>query len=254
MTKPRTSCKYDASSTSTIDNCGPLVDSGASYSAIRIVELVFVTAIILPKWNGTLESIPVALYGCQFWQYGVCDYASEPLRIIDSISLPCRCDETTTVWIRYLKLDGGLQWVIHQIVTEYGNICQIGSPQLVLQKHSDEKITFTLLRIYRLFHMRISCFWIVGKGTVKTTVKASVCHVWAWSEVQTIIDRVHHHVCGHSDFGDIKTLLQRNKLWSQQAGDYVNQSIACCHGCRSTSLPSLYVKCCFAYLTDTLIK
>lgn len=48
-----------------MNNFGPLVGSGALYSAIGIVELAAVAAMIVSQWNGTLESISDTLHGCQ---------------------------------------------------------------------------------------------------------------------------------------------------------------------------------------------
>lgn len=36
----------------------------------------------------------------------------------------------------------------------------------------------------------------------------------SWTQTNRIIDKVHRHTCGISNYSDIRTLLQRNKLWN----------------------------------------
>lgn len=55
--------------------------------------------------------------------------------------------------------------------------------------------------------------------------------------MKSITNRNYLHVCGHSDYNDMKTLLIRNKLWSDEEPDYLKQTIAACRGRHSTALP-----------------
>ncbi len=55
--------------------------------------------------------------------------------------------------------------------------------------------------------------------------------------MKSIIDKVHKHVCGHSTFTDIKTLLQRNDFWSEDAKKYLAETLEKCPSCLTTSLP-----------------
>lgn len=38
-----------------------------------------------------------------------------------------------------------------------------------------------------------------------------------WKEVKLILDKLHKHVCGHATYSEIKPLLKRNNLWSNEA-------------------------------------
>lgn len=58
-----------------------------------------------------------------------------------------------------------------------------------------------------------------------------------WNEVQAIVDKVHKHVCEHSNYTDIKVLLQRNNLWSIQVEKYLPQVLETCESYRATALP-----------------
>lgn len=216
---------------------GPLVDSGAPYSAIGIVELAVVAAVILPRWNGQLDAVPNAINNCRYWQYGNGNHASEPRKINGSISLPCRTDTNTVVWIRHLVLDGSSQWVIGQNVTSFGNICQIGNPLLVLQQEHNDTISFPLTKVNRLLYMPTSYFGTESNARGKSLSSSSAAIVRPWNEIKTIVDRVHRHVCGHSNYGDIKTLLERNNLLNDDVCEYIQQLISNCRGCRSTLLP-----------------
>ena len=59
-----------------------------------------------------------------------------------------------------------------------------------------------------------------------------------WNEVKRIIDKVHKHICGHASFSDIRTLLERNDMWSKEVEKYISSTVETCHGCRATSFPN----------------
>lgn len=84
------------------------------------------------------------------------EHGSEPRLIFGSISISCRADDETIVSIRHFILQGSSQWVIDQKVTEYGNICQIGSPMLVLKQNDDERTRLSLVKLDRLLYMPAS--------------------------------------------------------------------------------------------------
>ena len=52
-----------------------------------------------------------------------------------------------------------------------------------------------------------------------------------------IIDKVHNHVFGHSSFTDIKSLLERNGIWNDDAHKCLSTIIETCSSCNETSLP-----------------
>lgn len=64
---------------------GPLVDSGIPYSAIGIVEIVTIGC-VLPRFNGTIDAIPLSPGDFSQWQYRTGDNAS-PLRRIPGSNL-----------------------------------------------------------------------------------------------------------------------------------------------------------------------
>lgn len=51
---------------------------------------------------------------------------------------------------------------------------------------------------------------LVGKTATVTSTNNTDHH--SKSEISRIVNKVHDHVCGHSSYGDMKTLLERNKL------------------------------------------
>lgn len=199
--------------------------------------MAVVSAITLPHWNGSLDSIPETLNNCQYWQYGNGDHSSEPRKILGSIALLCRTEDGVIIWIRHLALEGSSQWVVGQNIPSFGDICQMGQPRLVLQGANSENIVLLLMKIDRLLYLPAQCFVQSSNKTATTLSASSASTLRPSCEVKAIIDRAHHHVCGHSDYGDIKTLLDRNDLWNDDARDYVTQVISRCKRCSSTMLP-----------------
>lgn len=59
----------------------------------------------------------------------------------------------------------------------------------------------------------------------------------SWPTPKAIVDRIHCHICGHARYSDIRTLLQRNNLWSQDVETYLISVISKFRACRATSPP-----------------
>lgn len=58
-----------------------------------------------------------------------------------------------------------------------------------------------------------------------------------WKTRKEIIDEVHRHVCGHSNFNDIKTLPERNTVWNEDCADYLRDLLGTCIACHEITLP-----------------
>lgn len=37
----------------------------------------------------------------------------------------------------------------------------------------------------------------------------------SWTEIKSLVDNVHKHVCGYATFTDFKLLLQHSRLWNE---------------------------------------
>lgn len=59
----------------------------------------------------------------------------------------------------------------------------------------------------------------------------------SWDSVKKVVDRVHRHVCGHATFSDMRTLLIRNRLWSNEVQHYLSQTVSECVSCKASSTP-----------------
>lgn len=108
---------------------------------------------------------------------------------------------------------------------------------LVLDQNDVDLTRVLLIKVDRLLHMPVSCFGLSDVINSPKAVASSTAKVRSWSDVKKIIDRIRRHGCGHSEFGDMNMLLERNKLWLHEVENYLKQSIARCLGCRSASLP-----------------
>lgn len=65
-------------------------------------------------------------------------------------------------------------------------------------------------------------------GTVIETPPATICK---------IIDPVHKNVCGHTNYSGIKTLLQRNNIWSDAVDHQLPETVEKCTHWRATAKP-----------------
>ena len=58
-----------------------------------------------------------------------------------------------------------------------------------------------------------------------------------WAELKAIVDKVHHHVCGHSNYHDIQILLDRNGLWNADVRKYLSTVLYTCSSCTVVQEP-----------------
>lgn len=105
---------------------GPLVDDGAPYSGLGLVELRTFARNLLPQWKGELDPLPNSVVDTPFWQYGSGSHASPKRAILGSILIPAYTTNGNVLQIRHLVIDGSSQWVIRRNVTRKSNIIHRG--------------------------------------------------------------------------------------------------------------------------------
>lgn len=196
---------------------GPLVDDGAPYSGLGIVELRTLATSLLPDWDGKLDPVPVQIQSRPYWQYGKGSHASSKRKILGSILLKANSDSGAPVLIRHLVLDGSSQWVIGRNFTKSCNILHMDTNvlQFRLPDQTFDTLSLTEDGDHSYLSFQVFCS---NEGHLDGSVVDLVCSYTAdsdirpWSEVKKIIDRVHAHVCGHSSYEDMKLLLAQQHL------------------------------------------
>lgn len=88
-----------------------------------------------------------------------------------------------------------------------------------------EEVSLPLTKVDRLLYMPATCLGVSSADTVTASHASNTTAYTArpWSEIKTIIDRIHLLVCGHYAYGYMKTQLERNQLWNGNADEYVMQ-------------------------------
>lgn len=188
----------------------PLVDDGAPYSAIGNVKLRLLLGHLGKEGGFVIEPIPSSLHGHTHWQYGVGEHASAPRAILGSVKVPAVSENGRSVLIRHLVLDGSSQWVIGKNVTGRSNILHIDYN--ALQFMADGVIDhFSMTTIGLLSYLPMSVF---SNEPCNTSALSCLSGILLkdrpWSQVKSIADKVHKHVCGHANFTDVRLLLERN--------------------------------------------
>lgn len=89
-------------------NVGPLIHDGAPYSAIGIPGVRVLQANDIRKTN-SISPKPKPMENKNSWRYGQGERASEPRKILGSISITARFDSGLLINITFLVLDGSLQ-------------------------------------------------------------------------------------------------------------------------------------------------
>lgn len=62
-------------------------------------------------------------------------------------------------------------------------------------------------------------------------------HLSTWEQLKRFIYKVHYHVCGHDEFGDMKHLLKRNDLWTGDDETYIKTVVGQFNACRAELKP-----------------
>lgn len=131
--------------------------------------------------------------------------------------------------------------MIRQNLIGTGSIEQVDFPKLVVGNGSSNLLTLQLFKRQNLLYMPFSAFYCPTKMTLASSSASTSMHnhEHKCKETKNIVDRVHHHVCGHADFSDLRLLLQRNDLWLNDVDQYLSEVFAKCRGCKATSSSTL---------------
>lgn len=125
----------------------------------------------------------------------------------------------------HLVVEGSSQWVIGRNVTlvcsmlhRNDNRLQFpsinGVADYLTMKDAD---THSYIMLDRFTHVR-DCsgslspdsIALIGSSASASSTPSPIMR--SLHDIKRIIDLVHNHVCGHASYGDIRTLLQRNKI------------------------------------------
>jgi len=221
---------------------GPLCDDGAPYCGIGLIEFNLIQPYVAPEFKGTFEELPESIRSRPFWQYGDGKHKSAAKAIVGSIMFTALSDQGNYIRMRHLIIEGSSQWLIGRNVTKSCDILHIGKNLLKLP--DDDTISLVDKDLHSFIPYNTFC----GKRRVlcesdKSTIFCATAIVSCseesrpWIETKKIVDKVHTHVCGHSNFSDIKILLERNSIWDESVEKYLVQIMESCISCRTTALP-----------------
>ena len=236
-------CDQACDSGMTVTPCGPLLDDGAPYSGLGTAEFHVLQPEVLPEWNQKFDPIPESVKHTPYWQYGTGSHASQRKRIVGSVLLTARCNDGTLIQIRHLLIEGSSPWVIGRNVTRKCNILHAEGDLLQVPVVNSNSVSLSLLE--HELHSYIPSEAFHSKTTAGSSKRlfcatANLQEIHAdrpWSEIKKIVDKVHKHVCGHASYTDIKTLLERNKLWNPAVHKYLSTTVERCPSCNVTAEP-----------------
>jgi len=149
------------------------------------------------------------------------------------------------IHIRHLVIDGSSQWLIGRNVTKLCDIIHQNENVLKLPPENDTKKSDTIKMIDHGFHSYLPWDIFCSEKTKEKPVTFKFFCATAqiegkstsWAATKKIVDKVHKHICGHSNYTDIKLLLERNELWSIDVEKYLTGVLEKCSACKTTALP-----------------
>lgn len=223
---------------------GPLIADGAPYSGIGHEEFLDLQASIMPCFNGVFDPLPPGIINRPFWQYGSGKHASPRKKIIGSICLNLLSDEGTNLQMRHLIIQGSSPWIIERNVTSQVDIIHRNGNYLEFSvSHSNTTNTLGLINSDLHSYLPRHKFSHNKFVSVQDPHSEAICShtsdaVLSWNDKKNIINRVHKHTCGHSNYKDIKLLLQRNKIWDENCVGFLSYLLESCPHCAVVSQPS----------------
>ena len=99
----------DKSSFSSCHFIGPLLDDGAPYSGLGLVELKILSPYLHTNWSGKLDPLPRAIADRTHWKYGSGSHSSDSRRMLGSIIISARLNGRTMINIRHIVIEGSSQ-------------------------------------------------------------------------------------------------------------------------------------------------
>ena len=152
--------------------------------------------------------------------------------------------EGTTMQMRHLIIDGSSPWLIGRNVTTKGNMIHANGNRLEFPQHNGLIDTINLVDHDMHSFIAKERFYHHEFNSLHDPTIQSLCSATAATvnedrkKTQRLIDKVHKHVCGHSNYRDIQPLLERNNIWSEECKKYLTDILETCPGCHATELPS----------------
>ena len=223
---------------------GPMVDDGAPYCGMGLEELLKLATSIMPNWNGKLEPLPSSIISRPWWQYGKGNHASQAKKILGSVMLSLRSNEGSVLRLRHLIIEGSSPWLIGRNVTAKGNILHASGNRIEFPHPDGSVDTIQLIDHDMHSYMRKEFFFHEQHKSLHDPTVQLLCSYTAasvdltWKKRKELIDKVHRHVCGHSNYRDIRMLLERNGIWNDECNKYLSHVLESCASCHETRLPA----------------
>lgn len=98
------------------ENLGPLLDYGAPYSAIGLVELRILLSEMCLSFPESFGPFPHCLKGFTKFQYGKDAHSSKSRKTLGSIVLTATSDTGNEMIIRHIIIDDSSQWIIGKML------------------------------------------------------------------------------------------------------------------------------------------
>ena len=217
---------------------GPMVDDGAPYSALGSTELR-----LLGLSDDNLDPIPSTIATFKYWQFGSGAHSSPAKPILGSTKLYFRSDSGQKISICHIVVSGSSPWLLGRNVTTNCDIIHLDGHYIRFKniQRKNDKISLVNFEHHSYIPFRsvvtdakngkaINC--LAGFGVSNPEQRTLT-----WPYVKRIVDRVHRHVCGHAAYSDIRTLLERNDMWTSSVKHYLDRIIQQCANCVKSSRP-----------------
>lgn len=200
---------------------GPLLDNGASHSALGTMELKLLFENVRCTEKTQIEHILDSIYGFTHFQYRAGEHVSAPGKILRLIVITAKEKNAQKVSIRHLAIDGNRKWVIGIGITKYCHVLHMD--QICLQLIGNGvKDYFSVIAKNLLSYIPMSAYMSdASEKYIMSYMTANIKEERSWSYVKAIVSKVHRHVCGHASFTCIRIVLEQNDLWSDEVTEHV---------------------------------
>ena len=195
-----------------------------------------------------ISPLPDSIAHYRYWQFGSGTHASEAKPIRGSVLLNFISDSGSTITIRHVVISGSSPWVLGRNITRKCDLVHLDGNFIRFPPTDGLCNTLSMINIDEHSYVTISCSSQMPVASPSTHTLAgyraqldSLAQLpvdqRSWPQLKRIVDRVHSHTCGHASYSDIRSLLERNGLWTPAVSHYLNETIEKCVNCVASSSP-----------------
>lgn len=147
--------------------------------------------------------------------------------------MTAKSDHGNPTRICYLVVKGSSNWVIGRNVTRASDVLHYGCSIILFPPLNGVRDSICMLEdglhcLIDIVRLSSSCTesdseHLAGSRATIHSLDTYIIHYW--SKLRGIVDKVHRHTFGHFSYADMRILIHRNQLWTEDIQNFLSYII-----------------------------